>query len=271
MPRIFLLFAVLTSFAAAAETGRPTTEEQTAMLADAAKYAEDYVHSLPNFICMRVNQQFEGNKKGDKWHKGDTLTSRLEFRDGREKRTLQLVNDKPLSEVTKRWRTPLRTEGEFGGMLVGIFADSSNASFDWDRWDTVRGHEVAVFKYSIDQAHSALKLGDELSGTFALPYHGFFAMEKKSGIVFEVNVTADEIPSALRSRDISTTIEYDKVQISTQSYVLPVHAVVLLKTDRDVVRNEMNFEQYRKFEAESNLKFDTDNASQSDQPTEQHR
>jgi hypothetical protein len=220
---------------------------------------------------MRVNQQFEGNKKGDKWHQGDTLTSRLEWRDGREKRTLQLVNDKPLNQVTRRWHTPLTTEGEFGSMLEGIFSDRSNAAFKWDKWDQIRNKKVALFTYSIAQEHSLLKLGDTMSGTFPVPYHGFFAVEPETGIVLRVNVSADEIPKQLQSRQISTTIDYDQIAIGTDNYILPAHATVVLHTDHNVIRNELSFERYRKFGAESSLSFGgedstTGNSGQPQQP-----
>lgn len=250
------LFVLLASTAAALQTdAQPNAEQRAALLASAGRYAEKYMNSLPNFICVRVNQQFEGNKKGDKWHKGDTLTSRLEWRDGREKRTLQLVNDKPLNQVTRRWRTPLTTEGEFGSMLEGVFSDQSNASFDWDKWDQIDGKKVAVFRYSIDRAHSLLSLGDTLSGKFTLPYHGFFAIDPDSGIVLQVNVTADEIPRPLQTKEIATTVNYGDVKIGETKYVLPQHATVISKEDRGVIRNEMLFESYRKFEAESSVTF----------------
>lgn len=234
---------------------RPHAEEQAALLASAGRYAEKYMNSLPNFICMRVNQQYESNKKGEKWKQGDTLTSRLEWRDGREKRTLQLVNNKPLTEVSHRWHTPLTTEGEFGSMLQGIFADSSNAQFNWDRWEQIQNKRAARFTYTVDKAHSVLKMGDTLVGTFVVPYHGFFSIEEGTGIVLEVNVSADDLPSQLQSREISTTIAYADTSIGTDRYILPTHATVVLHTDRNVIRNEMAFEQYRKFGAESSLSF----------------
>ena len=234
---------------------RPNAAQQTAMLAAMGKYADQYVNNLPNFLCVLVTEQYQANKKGEHWKKGDTLTARLAFTDGREHRTLQLVNNKSLAQVTHRWRTPLTTEGEFGRLIQMIFDDRTNAAFDWNRWDTLSGKRVAVFDYAVDQQHSTMKLGLSDLASAIIPYHGSVFADPESGAVYEVYEAASDIPPELRTKEIGTKIEYSEVAIGETKYLLPLRASVLMKSDQDQVRNELEFQDYRKFGAESSIKF----------------
>ena len=252
------LFCIVVGALSAAQeqpSDTPTASQQTAMLAQMTKYAEQYVNNLPNFLCVLVTEQFEANKKGEHWRKGDTLTARLAYNEGRERRTLVLVNDKSLNQVTHRWRTPLTTEGEFGRLIEMIFEERSQAAFEWNRWDDLHGKRVAVFKYSVEQQRSTMKLGLSDLASAIVPYHGSVFADPDTGAIYQVYEIATEIPKELRTREIGTTIEYSEVSIGDAKYLLPVRASILMKTDQNQVRNELDFRDYRKFGAESSITF----------------
>lgn len=268
--RLVLAFSLAFDCLFAAQTNgadaRPSAAEQSTILAAMGRFAEQYVSNLPNFICLQTTEQYEGNKKGDHWRKGDTLASRLAFSDRKERRTLEFVNNKPVQERNKGWRHPLRTEGEFGPMLANLFADSSEASFSWNRWDTLHGRRVAVLDYKIDREHSQLRLGANYINDITVPYHGSVSGDPATGEVFQIVSIASDIPTELPQREVATTVTYDFVTIGTNKYVVPSHVSVIMKTDRAAVRNESDFREYRKFEAESTLKFDTDDSSSGPPP-----
>src|SRR6202030_2901076 len=98
----------------------PGPAEQDRLLTLMHQYAAQYVSSLPNFICVQETRQLEAGKRSNRWHKGDTLTSTLAFNKGRELRTLDRVNGRPIEAGSRRWRTPLVTEGEFGILLSRV-------------------------------------------------------------------------------------------------------------------------------------------------------
>ena len=218
-------------------------------------YAGQYVANLPNFLCEQVTRQFEAGRKPAHWHKGDTLTSRLIYSDGHEQRTLELVNGKSVSRGTRPWRTPLITEGEFGLLLDNVFSSSGGASFTPRGWDTIAGRRVAVFDYSIDVEHSALKLTLSDLAKAVVPYYGSVYADPSTGAIWRITNTISDIPAAIQTKSVSTTIDYDEVTIGNRKYLLPVHATVLMATDARNVRNEIEFNGYRKFEAESNITF----------------
>ncbi len=233
----------------------PAIVDQNKLLETMRQYAEQYVSNLPNFVCMQVTRQFEAGKKPAHWHKGDTLTSKLVFSQGHEERSLELVNDKPMRAVTRRWRAPLTTEGEFGILLANVLGSGSDASFAWNGWETVRGKRLAVFDYSIDKEHSTLRLSlsDLVKGI--VPYHGSIYADDATGAVRRITNSAFDIPSELQTKSISTTIDYDDVVISGRNYLLPVQAIVWLTTETGNVRNEIEFTGYRKFETDSVITY----------------
>jgi hypothetical protein len=172
----------------------PSSAEQNPMLDKMHEYAQHYESNLPNFVCIQRNTQLEAGKKSDRWKKGDVLTSRLTFNDGKEERKLELVNGKQLQQVRRRWRTPLVSEGEFGVLLSRVLGSDSEAVFRWNRWDSFRGRRVAVFDYSIDKAHSTLSLQLSNLVKATIPYHGSVYADPNTGAVWRITDTATDIP-----------------------------------------------------------------------------
>lgn len=245
----------------------PSQEEQTKLLDAMQRYAAEYVSNLPNFLCTQVTSQYEAGKKSKKWHKEDILTSRLTFRDRREFRNLELVNGKPIKPGRRPGRTPLVTEGEFGILLSRALGDESNASYSWTRWEMFRGRRMAVFNYAIDKQHSTLRLSLSNLVTAVVPYRGSIYADPSTGQVWRVTNTAFDIPPALQTESISTGIDYDEIFIGEKRYLLPVQAIVIMLLEKNKIKNEMEFRDYRKFEADSVITFDSE-ANPPEQPSE---
>ena len=244
--------ARLLSQEAAAESA-PSEAEQQRILEAARQYADDYIAKLPDFVCQQTTFQSQAGRNGKHWHKDDTLTSKLVFSGGREERTLELVNNKRVRYNGTHVRVPLSTEGEFGLLLNKIFDPASQAKFSWAGWESIKARKLAKFDYSIDLAHSTLSLTSYIKAT--VPYHGSFYVDPSTGLIWRATSSTTEIPEELQTKSIATTVDYDEVKIAEQSYLLPVSATVLLVTDQDQIRNELQFEAYRKFEAESTISF----------------
>lgn len=235
----------------------PGSAEQERMLQAIRQYARQYVSNLPNFVCVQVTHQFEAGKKPNHWRKGDTLTSKLTFNKGREERSLEMVNNKPVQSATRRWRAPLTTEGEFGILLDHVFSSMTDASFAWSRWESVREKRLAVFDYSIDQANSTLRLTLNDLKEAIVPYHGSIYADPSSGAIWRVTNRASDLPAELETKEISTTVDYGEIRIGASTYLLPVQAAVYMTSDMGDVRNVIEFTNYRKFEADSKITYST--------------
>ena len=233
----------------------PSPTRQKEILSAVRQYAERYVQNLPDFICEQVTRQFEAGKKPKHWHRGDTLGSKLVYIDGREQRTLQFVNNRPIGSHPGYWRRPLVTEGEFGMLMERVFGSITDADFSWAGWQPVGGKWLVVFDYSIDKQHSTLSLTLGDLAKAVVPYHGSIYADPATGAIWRITSNPSDIPPQLQTRSISTTIDYADVVIGGQTYVLPDQAVVTLVTPSNHIRNEISFTNYRKFEAESRITY----------------
>lgn len=239
------------------------------MLEAMRAYAVQYVANLPNFLCEQVTRQYQAGRKPNHWRKGDVLTFRLLYSNGEEQRNLELVNDQPVRAGMRRWRTPLQTEGEFGLLIDSVFGAESEASFAWNGWQDIRGKRAAAFDFAIDVKHSTmtLRLSDLAKAT--VPYHGTVYGDPENGAIWRITSEATELPKKLETESISTTIDYDQAPIGNRTYLLPVAATIWMKADRDYIRNELEFRNYRKFEADSVIKYaSADDAGEPQPPPE---
>jgi hypothetical protein len=244
----------------------PSETEQQQMLSRVRSYVEQYVTNLPNFLCELVTRQFQAGERAKHWRKGDTLTSKLTFNAGREEQTLEMVNNKPLLAQHRHLFRPLVTEGEFGTLMEGVFAPASEAAFSWAGWQTLRGRRVAVFNYSIDQQHSNINLSlDDVKKDY-LPYHGSIYADADSGAIWRITSVLTDFPDELLTNSMSTVVDYEPMNIGGQSYLLPAAAVASDGTPTRSDRNELEFRNYQKFEANSRVTFASDDEGASASP-----
>jgi hypothetical protein len=253
-------------FAESAPPPTPSPAEQTKILSSIRRYAERYVDNLPNFICEQVTRQFEAGKKPKHWHQGDTLTAKLIYNEGREERTLEFVNNRPVGAQGGFWRRPLVTEGEFGMLMARVFASTADTDFSWAGWQPGDNRWFAVFDYQIDKEHSTLSLTLGDLAKAIVPYHGSIYADAATGAIWRITSSPSDIPPELRTKSIETTIDYGPVDIGGQSYILPAKAIVLLVTPSNNVRNEIEFTKFRKFEAESRITYSSSPESQTAPP-----
>ena len=219
-------------------------------------YVEHYVGNLPNFVCLQTIEEFAAGRKKGHWAKKNTSVFRLVFDGKHEKQSLELVNGRPPGSVHQTVaRRSLITEGEFAILLSNVFGAGSNATFEWKGWVDSDGRRLAAYDYSIDQEHSTLKLSLSDLAQAVLPYHGSVYADPVSGAIWHISDEANEIPKAIKTRSIATSIDYRTVTLGNAAYLLPDRASVQVATDSGFVRNDIYFRNYQKFEAQSTITF----------------
>lgn len=256
-PLVLVLCAtVLHPFPAEGQAGSATEDSEAKIIARIREYADHYVSKLPDFLCVQTTSHYVGSKSGERWHKKDVLTAQLVFREGEEKRTVKTVNGKAL--VNAKWaggRHELTTEGEFGILLANILGPNSSADIIWQGFEKLKGTDVAVIKYAIDQQHSTLKMSRDYLTSAFVPYYGQVFADPGTGSVLRIIKLVSDLPPELETENGLTIIDYSKVQIGGADYLLPstASAQLVLKSGR--LRNEMSFADYQKFEANSTIIF----------------
>jgi len=252
-----VFFAMMFAMAAAAQApATPDPAAQDRLLESMHEYADRYVSNLPNFICDQITRESESSKPGH-WRKGEAVVSKLSFHDGREERTPETVNGKKVKPGTAPRPLPLNTEGEFGTLLSKVLGKNSEAYFNWNRWEMVRGKWLAVFDFGVDKERSSMSLQLSERARAIVGYQGSVYADPDTGAVWRVSYAAKDIPPELQTRQISTMVDYGETAIGAKTYLLPLGATVTLVLWVKDIRNELEFRDYRKFEANSSITFDS--------------
>jgi hypothetical protein len=219
-------------------------------------YAESYIQNLPNFICQQTTEQFEAGKKGKHWAKKNILVFRVAFDGVREQQTLELVNGHPPRFGSRQpAQKRLTTEGEFALLVARVFDTHSSAAFRWKAWEDWDGHHLAVYDYSIDKQHSTLKITLSDLAQAILAYHGSVYADPISGAIWRIADEVDDIPPELKLRSFGTSIDYGPVKLGNATYLLPREASVQVDTGSGYIKHNLYFSDYRKFEAQSIITF----------------
>jgi len=246
----------------------PSSEEQAAIISDVREYALNYTDNLPDFICTQVTRRFGAAAPGTRWggpaggdphwQSLDTLQIRLSFFQKKEQYKVVLMNNtlvnKDYSEVGGS-----KSFGEFGSMLQQIFERSTEARFEWDHWGTLRGKRVMAFQYHVRLDRSKYQLVVEDSHEHVITaYHGLVEVEPDTHAVLRVTTEAENIPPEFPIKKAQDVLDYDYTDLSGHTFLLPLKAQVLLAGGDFLNRLDEEFRLYRKYSAESDIKFDAD-------------
>ncbi|MCP5114803.1 MAG: hypothetical protein GY953_28575, partial [bacterium] len=100
-------------------------------------------------------------------------------------------------------------------------------------------------------------------------YSGLIYVDQDTHEVLRVTLEAQNIPPAFPVQEATTTLDYDYVDISGQRYLLPLKFEMRMRQGKLLIKNEVEFRLYRKFQTETLIKFDTPEPLPEEMLTEQ--
>ncbi len=77
-------------------------------------------------------------------------------------------------------------------------------------------------------------------------------------MVMRYKMECDDIPPDFPVRDVKLDVNYDYTDIAGNKYVLPLKTEIRARDGKYMSWNESDFHLYRKFGADTTIKFDTD-------------
>ncbi len=238
----------------------PSPEQQDKILSDVRTYALDYVKQLPNFICVQRTLRYYDPSGLEFWQRDATITAQLTFFEQKEDYKILMVDNRATTGMSFDRLGGATSTGEFGSMLKEIFEPSTNTSFRWERWATLRGRRMYVFSYVVAQSQSRWSIRYQRSDQITPGYRGLIYVDRDTGMVMRVTLEANDIPLTFPVQQASQSLDYDFVKIADREYVLPLKSVMRMRETKLLVKNETEFRLYRKFGAEATIKaVDFDN------------
>jgi len=249
--------ALLGSFvAAAAQTVFPPPDqiEKQRVLTDSANYVLGQEKGLPNFVCVQTTRRFEDLDNGG-WRPIDTVIEQLTYFDHRENYKVLELNGQPASIAYEHLRdTP--SSREFDSVMRTIFLPRTQAEFAWQAWSKLRARRMHVYAYRVRPFRSKFHIeGPEQSIDLVSAYHGLVYIDSETHFVHRVTLQFDDIPLSFRIQDVSLMLDYGYAQIGDTAYLLPLQFEVRYRKGNQLVKNDVDYENYGKFNVLSAIKF----------------
>jgi hypothetical protein len=190
------------------------------------------------------------------WHANDLVSMDVVYQDGKEDYRNIAINSKPtkkpLEESGGAWST-----GEFGTILINLFAPDTAADFHYTRDSRIAGTLAKEYSFSVtrDHSHWTVHTGSQ---TYVPAYRGAVWIDPSNARVLRIEMEARDMPEGFPTDHVESATEYQYVRLGgTQQFLLPVHAEVLScqRGTNQCLKNAIDFRNYHKFEGESNIKY----------------
>lgn len=245
----------------------PPEAEQKKIIEEARDYALGYSKRLPDFICTQVTRRYIDPSGLEFWRNMDTITTRLSFFEQKEDYKVITINGR-MTDTSYQRLDGTTSTGEFGTMMRELFEGPTQAKFEWQRWATLRGRRMHVFAYTVEQPNSKWSVSYDRKDVAIVGYHGLVFIDRDTNTVSRITLDAD-MPPGFPVQQAATILDYDLTDISGNQFMLPLRAEVRMRAGRELSKNEVEFRLYRKFGADTSIKFDTPEPLPTDATTEQ--
>jgi hypothetical protein len=231
-------------------------EEQKRLWDEAASNAVGYLDHLPNFRCLQETHRFTAPAKTpDQLKEADSYKDDLAYEDGKERyRTIEVNGVKADTSPTN---LGIHSRNEFGSMLRGLFDADVAATYKWAGRAMAMGVLCQVFDVQVSKPKSnfILHYGGRREH---VGYTGRVFIDEETGMVRRLTIQGIGLPKDFGLQSPAFSLDYGMVRIGADDYLLPLRSVLQLRHTKSFVRNETVFRGYRKFDAESEIKFQND-------------
>jgi len=232
---------------------RADTDEQ--IIHDARAAAREFSSTLPNFLVQQNTTRYFRPSLPPFWNPIDVVTAEVAYKDGKEDYRDIQIDGKPVYgpvERTGSWST-----GDFGTTLEDLMSPATNASFKRRGEERVAGRSAWVYDYTVAQPNSHWELVSPDDRHYKPAYNGAMWIDKETRRVlrFEQHTTA--LPRDFPLSKADSMLEYAYVRIDQKTYLMPGKGenVACFSGSGTCSRNTIEFKNYRKFEAESKVKY----------------
>src|SRR5579864_7915414 len=231
--------------------------EEDPLIKKAKEAAANYTGSLPNFFCRQVTTRYQSDHPKEGWQALDVLSADVAYENGHETykniKVGSKSTDKSMEDLGGSWST-----GEFSSVLEDVFSPETGAVFRRSGQDSIHGRTAIVFKYDVTRERSHWRLMAP-SQLYYPAYRGSIWIDRETSRVVRIEMETRNMPLLFPFAKVESATDYDFVRLaSPQTFLLPADAEVLSceqGSDR-CTRNRIEFRNYRKFGAESDITFD---------------
>jgi hypothetical protein len=232
---------------------RLDTDEQ--IIRDARAAATAFSASLQNFLVQQNTTRYFQTPFPAQWQTIDTVTAEVAYRNGKEEYRDIQIDGKPVYgpiERTGSWST-----GDFGTTLEDLMSMATNAAFKRRGQDRIASRPAWVYDYTVALPNSHWELVSPDDRHYKPAYEGAVWIDKETRRVLRFEQRTLGLPRDYPLSKAESVLEYAFVKIDQKTYLLPAKGenLACFSGSGTCSRNVIEFRNYRKFEAESKVKF----------------
>ena len=256
----------------------PLSSDQTSVLESARKLAMQYTHVLPDFICTQTTRRTitramdsNGNigagisgrsplaaMAGSSGYLSDVIDEQLTYVGGKESYEVLTVNGKKVHNVDHMHFQGATSEGEFGSMLVQVFAPESHTAFSWGRVASVHGRHAWVYEFVVPRESGTEVIARDTDKEVLVSISGQVYIDPETKEVLQISSRLD-LPPGFPIHLAQRNIEFSPREIAGKNYSLPTRSLVHMEDGKSVYDNRIEFRDYHRFASESTLHYEESN------------
>jgi hypothetical protein len=228
---------------------RPGNDGQS--IDQARDLADTYLSQLPNFLVTQTTTRYQGADSS--WRPVDVVTAELAYAEGKEQYRSVAINGQPTKdpiEKTGAWST-----GDWATTLEGIFDLRSQTKFTQRGEQPVASRPAIVFDIAVASERSNWLINTQEGRQHRSGYTGRVWIDRQTHQVLRIEQRSDPFPAGFPMTSVETAIEYGFVRIDAKTFLLPVSSSTIGCARRSCSRNEIVFQNYRRFTADSSIKY----------------
>ena len=233
----------------------PRLDTDDQIVRDAREAAREFTASLPNFLVQQNTARFFRPNLPPFWNQIDTVTAEVAYKDGKEDYRDFKIDGQPVYKPIERtgsWST-----GDFGLTLEDLMSTATNAQFK-RRGDERIGSRLAwIFDYTVAQPNSHWELVSPDDRHYKPAYNGTVWIDKETRRVLRFEQHTSSLPRDFPLSKADSSMEYAYVRIDQKVYLMPHKGenMACFSGSGTCSKNAIEFTNYRKFEAESKIKY----------------
>jgi VWFA-related protein len=246
---------------AAEWSSSPPTEEQKKLIEVARNRALRYAEGLPDFMALQTTRRLEDPTGREEWRQKDEYSEMVTWQNGHEQYSYvggRNRNRTAKDDAKNNRNVFVSSGGEFGSLLRIIFTPESNAEFRWLRDETEGNRATQVFAYRVEEKNSQYTVSyiHKQFRSVKPAYSGTVTIDAATGEVVWLEAIFSELPDDFEFQGLHLDVHYNAATVAGREYLLPSSATLTMRAGkRHLVRNEIQFSGYRRFETESQIRY----------------
>jgi hypothetical protein len=232
------------------------SHQEDALIAKAMDAALEFTETLPNYVCQEVIARTQSERQPADWRPIDVVSMDLVYENHKEDYRNIKIDGKPVNKSMEQMGGAWST-GEFGTILLNLFAPASQTEFHARRDDRIAGITARIYNFEVKRENSNwnVHMGSQ---AFIPGYGGSIWIDPKNGRVLRIEMQAHGLPPEFPMDRVEEALDYQYVRLgSAEQFLLPVHSENLACQRGTPLcsKNSIDFRNYHKYTGESTIEF----------------